>query len=584
MTMKTPAPTNATGKQAVKLAQSEPVKRTTSPLTNSVATEASVTSEVPTSIQREATSSKVVASATNPHPSFAKNFGTLGLKDFQLLEARLKPSGIGLIVDVASDQNISIQVINYGTSTLSDLEAIIGSEEYSAYQPVVISQGDGIVINMRPITSDICTSAAHSVHPLSEDIQLLIERFSSHDMRLDPGDSENITFRIVNFGRRTLIDLERIAAGSYKACKVTVVKPEDGGFGIKVESILGKKSAPFAEGLNPIGDATSTQEAWQDPNVFGFYETLRCNTRSLTRETISKNLLPEISPGQTVLEVGSGIGELRHRLIGDGLSQGVRWIETEQNPDFLASPRFYDTEKMVAKLPSLPVGDNSIDVVCGHGVLDVLTKADLDASFQEFSRVLKPGGKVVETIDISPDLMPLVADAKERGQVPFRYFQKLESDMIARTGIFYVDKNKLEEFIQSNQALGPINRALNYHLSFPYDAIVSSNINIAMKMQECLEEAGLIVQTDSFLADGYKQKLIDAATQAGFIIEKAENHREVSLVDRDSVGDFPSRHNRLTSINGINYSWHDPELERTTPDKFKIESESLVFIARGKVD
>ena len=94
-----------------------------------------------------------------------------------------------------------------------------------------------------------------------------------------------------------------------------------------------------------------------------------------------------------------------------------------------------------------------------------------------------------------------------------------------------------------------------------------------------MEDANLIERTDH-LDKSYKEKLIDSAAKAGLVVEKAENHKEERLVEKSTLRDVPTGKNKFTSINGIYYWSHDPTLEVTDPGKVKLESETLVFVAR----
>ncbi len=321
---------------------------------------------------------------------------------------------------------------------------------------------------------------------------------------------------------------------------------------------------------------------WTNISVFKDFDFGRRVMRPVTRKVVRAELLSRLSPGQTVLEFGAGIGELRHNLIGRDLPPGVKWIETEQCPDFLNSPREFASTRLQALLPNLPVEDKVANVVTGLGVLDVLTLHELKRSFREFARVLDKGGKVIEILDMVPDLFPLIFEAEKRGEVAFRYI-KQENDFLVPTGLFYVNNEKLK-------AKGVTDLGVAKIISFLEKAGWDSNRmiqdleshpDINFFVQEYLAKIGLVESVDEDLTAAYKAKLELAAKESGFKIEKSANVSAKAVVARESLPTdiVPPFVNICRSVNGRMDRLADRDRFIENPNLVTIEQEPLVFIA-----
>jgi len=109
---------------------------------------------------------------------------------------------------------------------------------------------------------------------------------------------------------------------------------------------------------------------------------------------LSKLLGPRPGPFARSLEIGAGTGYfslnlLRSRVVGEAtctdISPGM--LETlERNARELG----LEVETAACDAAALPFEDESFDLVFGHAVLHHLP--DLEGSFAEFARVLRPGG------------------------------------------------------------------------------------------------------------------------------------------------------------------------------------------------
>src|SRR5262245_26709858 len=94
------------------------------------------------------------------------------------------------------------------------------------------------------------------------------------------------------------------------------------------------------------------------------------------------------------LEIGAGTGYFTLNLLRAGVV--ARGVATDISPGMLraletsAKELEVDVETAACEAADLPFEDGSFDLVFGHAVLHHLP--DLDATFREFRRVLRPGG------------------------------------------------------------------------------------------------------------------------------------------------------------------------------------------------
>ena len=109
-------------------------------------------------------------------------------------------------------------------------------------------------------------------------------------------------------------------------------------------------------------------------------------------------LLGRIEPGATVLDLGCGAGTdllIAAQMAGpDGKVIGIDMTRTmldraQASADELGLD---NVELHEGLIESLPVPDDSIDVLISNGVIDLVP--DKDAVFDEIDRVLKPGGRL----------------------------------------------------------------------------------------------------------------------------------------------------------------------------------------------
>ncbi len=110
-----------------------------------------------------------------------------------------------------------------------------------------------------------------------------------------------------------------------------------------------------------------------------------------------------LAPGKRVLEVGCGTGFFSEIF----LRSGVKLHSIDISPELLAKAKQRCGDRadfMVCDIESLPFADGVFDAAIGVRVLHHL---DMQASFKEITRVLKPGGVIAfcEPNMLNPQIM-----------------------------------------------------------------------------------------------------------------------------------------------------------------------------------
>jgi ubiquinone/menaquinone biosynthesis C-methylase UbiE len=111
----------------------------------------------------------------------------------------------------------------------------------------------------------------------------------------------------------------------------------------------------------------------------------------------AKNL---IRRGETVIDAGSGPDyPFQYELA----ENGCKVFSIDINPDLMKSKPHPNITHIVAGIDKMPVPDGSADTVYCISVLEHIKIDTAKEVFKEFRRVLKPGGRVVLTMDITMD-------------------------------------------------------------------------------------------------------------------------------------------------------------------------------------
>jgi arsenite methyltransferase len=110
------------------------------------------------------------------------------------------------------------------------------------------------------------------------------------------------------------------------------------------------------------------------------------------------HVLGRIEPGQVVLDLGCGAGTdllIAAQMVGpEGRAIGIDMTATmlERARESAAEMGLENVELHQGLIESLPLPDESVDVVISNGVIDLVP--DKDTVFAEIDRVLRPGGRL----------------------------------------------------------------------------------------------------------------------------------------------------------------------------------------------
>ena len=190
---------------------------------------------------------------------------------------------------------------------------------------------------------------------------------------------------------------------------------------------------------------------------------LRQPFEALSRRLIAESLTRYLPPEGTVVEIGTGDGQLWARLPGEALP---RVVHTEPLAASSRSFRKAHPELSViqASAEKLPFDAGSVAAVVGLCVMDVVRDGGAVAS--EVWRVLRPGGCFVHWLDMSTVLAPIVATLSGTELVAFPNVFSDPSESAWPEDLFLMPSRQLELIVAILSRHGhPLARPLAQYLA-----------------------------------------------------------------------------------------------------------------------
>src|SRR3989338_10776833 len=154
---------------------------------------------------------------------------------------------------------------------------------------------------------------------------------------------------------------------------------------------------------------------WDQPWKLKNLDDQRRFFRDASSDLVRRVLREHVAQRDTLLEIGSGFGE----LVGLVPEYEHRIQQTEQGEANVAEHRRQHPQSNVlaANVYRLHFPDASFDVVLGNASFD--TFGNLEAALTETKRVLRPNGKIIHFLDLTPDPCATVVAYQRAGYAPF---------------------------------------------------------------------------------------------------------------------------------------------------------------------
>lgn len=268
-----------------------------------------------------------------------------------------------------------------------------------------------------------------------------------------------------------------------------------------------------------------------------------------------------------ILDVGAGTGELRRRMPEHFAN---RTVHSDISPTYMGilkkeSPH---AAAVVADATSLPFDVESFDALISLSTYHTID--DLEAAVAEAQRVLKPGGRFMNILDITPSAAPILEYLKQRATFLFPADRVME-DNISHTAYQLTSASEILEFLDDQG--DDLDPKLFHHISLilenPLFIYAGFDTDEAAKDEfvKELREAGFPGRIAP-MTTLFQERLVEDLHREGFRDIEAGNVQSVKEVPNIWTPQLQD-YNVIKKINGSGLGFNNPNVP---PDRRVISS------------
>ena len=318
-------------------------------------------------------------------------------------------------------------------------------------------------------------------------------------------------------------------------------------------------------------------QKWDDPLKLGNLMHQRRLFRDASADLVRTVFREYVGRRERLLEIGSGLGELV--LLVPEYEHRIQ--QTDQGENIVAAhKREYPSSNIcVANVYDLPFPDASFDVVLGNASFD--TFGDLEAALQEVHRVLKPNGRIIHFLDLTPDQCATVVAFQRAGYAPFPVLDD-------RGGLYRgLRVMKQEDYIAALEDFRGFREgdflAAYIKEAEAYMRLTASpeHIPVLQRIAHIAAELEAPAEVVSFL-DAFLQRFTAMLDKTSFGVLEDNYHEGRGLLCRDDIPfEMPGNYHRST-IQGITWMQDDLMHERLGYNQVRLACEQHVLVAEKR--
>jgi hypothetical protein len=260
----------------------------------------------------------------------------------------------------------------------------------------------------------------------------------------------------------------------------------------------------------------SYRHSWTQAEAFSFYDERRSVVAPALSKLINETFSDNLDEGNTILEIGAGGGALSY--YGDDSVDRYKWIESDQNSNFLTLQRPRELAKLAIALPDIALKPESLDAIVGLGVLDTFSTKDLEGTANSAAETLRDGGRLIHLLDMSPDYLAEIRIAENERLFPL--ITKNGEEM-GDLGLVFVDKKNLPRRISRLPIPSSVRNVFGSLVADPdkYVPLVNRT-GVLQYLGDIVQELGIVVKKHPSWYGYLGERLERAFESVGFEVEK----------------------------------------------------------------